>query len=111
MKKHFREIHDLTTEPKHHCKVCHRAFRIYDELKEHEMTSCDAFSRPFACDHGTCSRRFKLKHALVLHLIEVHGIAPEEAREKLYPGLPCPDWVFKFKKQKRKTKSDSDDVL
>ena len=105
MERHIKDIHDPTMEPKHRCKICDQGFRQYHELKEHEMTICEASSRPFVCDQGTCSRRFKLKHALMLHLHSVHTLTPEEARRKLYPDLDCPEWVIAKRRKQSPKKS------
>jgi hypothetical protein len=93
LQRHHLDVHDETAAPRHKCPKCSEAFRTYVALKKHEMTICDASSRPHVCE--TCGLRFKLKQGLVLHYNEVHKMSAEEARLKVYPDLDVPDWIGK----------------
>ena len=96
LERHFTQSHDETAESRFWCEKCQEGFKLSSLLKEHEMTVCDASNRPFQCD--LCPRRFKLKQALVLHYHQAHKLSAVDARVKVYPGLPVPDWIGKRSK-------------
>ena len=91
LRRHYSQLHDDTAECRFKCSKCEEGFKLHSSLKKHEMTVCDSSNRPHHCD--LCHGRFKLKQALTLHYHQAHKLTAEEARLKVYPGLPVPEWI------------------
>ena len=100
LRRHHRDVHDDKAEPRFKCSKCNEGFKVFSSFKKHQMTVCDAPNRPHACEF--CHAKFKLKQSLMLHYHDIHHTSKVVAREKVYPGLPVPEWACK-KYSKRKS--------
>lgn len=74
---HVKFVHEEA--PRFECDLCDKKFRFGYSLREHQNRV--HFQMKFYCDMADCTKTASGKQAIIFHLINCHGVAPESAKD------------------------------